>query len=402
LVGYEGAYESVRPAADGDVSRAELLAQLDHVRFQLEQEAGAPGIMVAPRDRLASLYQSMLEELAKEGVGELRQAPGGAFEARFDSRDPCWAKALPGLLKQKFEKGRHPWIGDAGPVERLPNDCRVALLSDWGTGLYGAPACAEQILKAEKFDVLMHLGDVYYSGTDKEMKERFLDFWPGRNARLTRCLNGNHEMYSGGEAYFKMLPTFGQKASYCALQNDHWLLVGLDTAYTEHELYGGQVAWLGTLLAQSANRRVILLSHHQPFSSFDAPGHRLISQLAPMLEQALVFAWYWGHEHRCVIFERHDSWGIHARCVGHSGFPEFRHKSLGGLPSTATFVARQARGVLTPPALVLDGPNDYIPEHRTEYGPHGYVELRFEGRRLTEQYYSAGGTLLEEQMLGDE
>jgi hypothetical protein len=32
-----------------------------------------------------------------------------------------------------------------------------------------------------------------------------------------------------------------------------------------------------------------------------------------------VYAWYWGHEHRCVIMGEHL--GIKARCVGHGNIP---------------------------------------------------------------------------------
>ena len=54
---------------------------------------------------------------------------------------------------------------------------------------------------------------------------------------MNRALNGNHEMYSGGFGYFKLiLPAFEQDSSYFALQNEHWLLVGLDTAYVDHDM----------------------------------------------------------------------------------------------------------------------------------------------------------------------
>ncbi len=91
----------------------------------------------------------------------------------------------------------------------------------------------------------MHLGDIYYSGTEQEVDERFLKVWPDDAATMNRALNGNHEMYSGGFGYFKLvLPKFGQDGSYFAVQNDDWLLVGLDTAYIDHDMDNAQVGWL--------------------------------------------------------------------------------------------------------------------------------------------------------------
>jgi hypothetical protein len=55
------------------------------------------------------------------------------------------------------------------------------------------------------------------------------------------CLDGNHEMYARGFAYFdRILPALGpmlhgkpcaQKASFFCLENEYWRIIGLDTAY---------------------------------------------------------------------------------------------------------------------------------------------------------------------------
>ena len=112
----------------------------------------------------------------------------------------------------------------------MPNQAQFALFSDWGTGLYGAQPIAETIAQRSDLDYVVHLGDVYYAGTPKEVANRFLALWPQVEGATKLALNSNHEMYSGGHAYFEQtLPAFGQKSSYFALQNDHWLVVGLDT-----------------------------------------------------------------------------------------------------------------------------------------------------------------------------
>ena len=176
-------------------------------------------------------------------------------------------------------------------------------MADWGTGLYGAPVCAQSIEKDPKpVDLLLHLGDIYYSGTQSEVHTRFLEKWPKRPNALSRACNANHEMYTGGEGYFRfVLPAFGQPASYFALQNDNWLLVGLDTVYEDHDLAFEQGAWLERLIESGGNRKVVVFSHHQPFSLLDKQGPKLVTKLGRLLAQKKIFAWYWGHEHRCVL-----------------------------------------------------------------------------------------------------
>jgi hypothetical protein len=55
---------------------------------------------------------------------------------------------------------------------------RVGLLGHWGTRLYGAPVSVRSIERDGRYDLLLHLGEVYYSGTEKEVQELFLDRWP--------------------------------------------------------------------------------------------------------------------------------------------------------------------------------------------------------------------------------
>ena len=180
----------------------------------------------------------------------------------------------------------------------------------------------------------MHLGDVYYSGTEKEVDARFLKVWPTDAATLNRALNGNHEMYSGGFGYFKLiLPAFKQESSYFALQNEHWLLVGLDTAYVDHDIDNQQVAWLNLILNQAGARKLVLFSHQQPFSRLDAQGPKLQKALKRLLDDRRITAWYWGHEHECVIYDPHPAWGLLGRCLGNGGIPSARKKDVRSAPA---------------------------------------------------------------------
>jgi hypothetical protein len=238
----------------------------------------------------------------------------------------------------------------------------------------------------------MHLGDVYYSGDDGEMKTRFLDVWPNVQGALSRGLNGNHEMYTGGKAYFDVaLNHFRQPASYFALQNNHWLLACLDTAYADHDLAGDQASWLTNLIAQAGDRKVVLFSHHQPFSLMDVQGPKVVQKLQVHLTAGRIYAWYWGHEHHCVIYDPHPVWGLRGRCVGHSGFPEFRKTDWGAAPAQPTW-HRLNQTSDSPGGSVLDGRNEYIEGHETEYVPHGYVTLEFENSTMTEIVHRADRT----------
>lgn len=248
---------------------------------------------------------------------------------------------------------------------------------------------------AKGFGLLVHLGDVYYSGTEKEIRERFLEYWPRIPGAVSRACNSNHEMYTGGHGYFKVtLPEFGQPSSCFALANDNWLIVGLDSAYHDFSFENGQIAWLGGLLENAGNRRVILLSHHQPFSLLDSQGPKLVGALSTLLNDGRIFAWYWGHEHRCVVYDAHPLWSFHGRCIGHGGYPYFREVPIDATLQThgQGFDWYRLKGKnLAPAGLLLDGPNPYVEEKPDRYGPNGYAVLELNGSSLEEIYCDADG-----------
>jgi hypothetical protein len=300
-------------------------------------------------------------------------------------------------------------------AEPFPDVGRIAVLGDWATGLYGAPIIAKSVRQdPDPFALLLHLGDVYYSGTDKETQERFLELWPSRPEAKNRALNGNHEMYSGGEAYFeRMLPRFEQVGSYFAFQNNHWTLVGLDVAYHDHAIDDEQVDWLEKILAEAGNRKVILFSHHQLYSHFEAQGSKLWGhpRFGAMLRSKRFFAWYWGHEHRCTIFEDRDSmFGLYARCIGHGGMPQSR-KATRALPRSTEPLYAKAEwrrspaqtkaGNLLPSCLVLEGPNAYIVGEEAKFSPHGYAVLTLDGPRLREQMLDPAGSVIYDKLLAE-
>lgn len=372
--------------------------------IELEEEEADPEVLTVPRDRMAALTLSLLAEEPPEGSSFEELAAGGA-EVIFSDRD-IW-----GWLKSLFHwAGRlqpHPLIRPPGTVPtKLPNQARTALLGDWGTGLYGAVPCAESIRQDPgHFDLLMHLGDVYYAGTKREVQKRFLDLWPYRDGAVNRSINSNHEMYSGGYAYFeKTLPQFGQESSYFALQNDYWLLVGLDVAYIDHDIDDQQVKWLEQVIAAADHRKVLLFSHHQLFSRFEGQGPKLAAKLGRLLESGRISAWYWGHEHRCALYEPDPRYGgLLGRCLGHGGMP-YTRKAVENIPVDHTVGESIWRRFdtknMVPGGLVLDGPNPYIQEHEAKYGPHGYMTLEIEDEHLVEVVHTPTGEELYRQEIG--
>jgi hypothetical protein len=63
----------------------------------------------------------------------------------------------------------------------MPDDARITVVGDWGTGMYGAPKTARTIAGlGDQYFMQLHLGDIYYSGTPTEVTGRFLNVWQKR------------------------------------------------------------------------------------------------------------------------------------------------------------------------------------------------------------------------------
>ena len=177
--------------------------------------------------------------------------------------------------------GRHDFV-ERAPVVSIADQARLIVVGDWGSGIPRAQKIAEHMrtyidegVCAECRNVhVVHLGDVYYSGWRREYEKRFLPFWPvklGESSRIhSWCLNGNHDMYSGGFGYYDFLlkdPRFAAQkgASFFCLEHRHWKIFGLDSSWDDGGLKDPQAGWLKGKLDSS--KKTMLLTHHQPFSS---------------------------------------------------------------------------------------------------------------------------------------
>src|SRR5262249_11789806 len=131
---------------------------------------------------------------------------------KFSVTDTGWASVLVAEGIRKF-RGLRPFNSRPADPVSIGNHARVVLLADWATGIPRAQkvgAAIRQVLFGDggggREQHVIHLGDVYYAGWEREYKKRFLPYWPVRSGEQDRvsswCLNGNHDMYSGGFGYF--------------------------------------------------------------------------------------------------------------------------------------------------------------------------------------------------------
>jgi hypothetical protein len=227
---------------------------------------------------------------------------------QFDNLDPRWIEVVWEKTKSLL-KGKHKFITHKSATDfrfELAENSLIAIIGDWGGGNAAAQAVAKQIKSLNPTpDHVIHLGDVYYAGTAREIKERFLKYWPTPPAPgRSFALNSNHEMYSGGYGYFDVtLKEFKQPASYFSLGNKNWRFIGLDTGYVDHDLNNEQVEWLAGQFTGSSNPKTILMSHHQLFSAYENTNAKnLQRRVQPFLDKNKIYGWIWGHEHLAVVY----------------------------------------------------------------------------------------------------
>ena len=143
------------------------------------------------------------------------------------------------------------------------------------------------------------------------------------------------------------------------------------------------IRWLTLVVAPERDRRgLIIMSHHQYYSSFQEQYRRPAQQLwAAGITRPVL--WFWGHEHRLAGYDLYgtDNLKSYGRCVGHGGMPVDR-----GTPKP------------NPPASFYD--NRLA---RNGFGVNGHVNLSFAGPNLETVYVDLNGNqLLREQWSTDE
>jgi hypothetical protein len=332
-----------------------------------------------PSDQFLSAVQTGLERQIAVNAAKAPQRraaapttappPSEAIFGKFGPYDWQWLTTIVSDLIGDFA-GHHPF-NRAPAKATLGKRARLFLVSDWATGKSRAEKVSQQMEELiartleqdDPPDVhVIHLGDVYYAGHRDEYKRRLQDLWPARAHTaqvLSWNLNGNHDMYSGGHAYFSVLSTDenfrgqrvdGEGTSFFRLVNDDWQVIGLDTAYVDRKFAEPQLDRLKQWLSEGQPpRKTILLSHHQ-LDSFHDRGRisrHILEGVKPHLDAGAIDAWFWGHEHRCVAYQ--PMLGLKApRCIGHGGVPELAQWTLIAFAKTLVqwvkglFTARRA------------------------------------------------------------
>jgi hypothetical protein len=313
--------------------------------------------------------------------------------------------------------------GKTTGVYPIDEQVSISLAGDWGTGTDEARVVAASIEKSHP-DFTIHLGDVYYVGGDHEVRENFLGEktspytpvkWP-IGAKGGFALSGNHEMYVGGTGYQRLvLPRMGLKerdskwgdgqlASFFCLENSHWRIIGLDTAYNSTRFEWAKVpllkrskwlrkttalkpkctlpdpllAWIESTVDPDGDKRgLILLSHHGPHSGFEGWYQIPSRQLAKLIHQPVI--WFWGHEHRLAVYDRfsvENGIDVHGRCIGHGGMPVER----GAAPDI-------------PDCRWLAWDNRrYVNDEPVDVGFNGYTNFSFNGPALRVSYHDLSGS----------
>ena len=328
-------------------------------------DAGRPVAAVAPPAAVAAglvdnakfcattAYQLAEAQIKAHFTGDYSQVTAlhAQLDTPFGQCDPKWGEVLAVYVASRIAAGQIPYrryttLQDFVITDRLPDNATVVLIADWGTGQDAAKALLAKVASHSP-DVVIHLGDVYYSGTQSEVQNYFYSIWQ-QTLKIPRVawgqkltdfttkpatfhMPGNHDMYAGGAPYYTVIDMLGQPASYFCLRNDNWQFVAMDTSLHDSDpntvsdatsVDDQEIIWMKDKVNNAGGRKTILLSHHQLFTAFEEIGRQAINQnMLPQVQDILpkLKAWIWGHEHNMVIYKEYQ--GILGRCIGHGAFP---------------------------------------------------------------------------------
>ena len=317
-----------------------------------------------------------------------RDPDGRRLFDKFSVTDAGWIASAVAMGVRKLRK-RRAFNVTPPPSVRLDGQARVILVGDWGSGLPRAQKVAaamrgyvEQSLRAQQDVHVVHLGDVYYSGWDYEYQKRFLPYWPVQSGEAGKagswCINGNHDRIPVGmpirHASEDLRFPAGQASLH--LHNDDWQVFVLDTAWDDNGLEISAGEFRDGTLGQF-RQKAIALSHHQFFSAYepsDDCGKVLREKLGSTLEGNRIHAAFWGHEHRCVLYElsQHIKYG---RLVGHGGVPVYMTHAEGE--------------PYVPPAAYED--RRFIDKGLERWALFGFAVLDFAGPKLYVRYVDENG-----------
>jgi Calcineurin-like phosphoesterase len=357
----------------------------------------------------AKLAFELMEARSKGDTVTAQEIEG---ELSFNVCDVNWAQTIADYVSYFGPDGKRatiPYINATAVGAKtipLKADATVALIGDWGTGTAVARDMLVEVAK-QKPDVVIHLGDIYYSGTPTECDINFKQVIDTVLDRATTrlpvyTLAGNHDMYSGGAGFYGLLQTLNsgdlqQPASFFCLRSadNRWQFIGMDTGLHDYnpfdvtevltKLDPDEEKWIIARIGEFAGK-TILLSHHQLFSAFAQIGPKNSDDSLNAYNEYLaasftnfqnaapgrIAAWFWGHEHNLTVYQPYKNL-TKGRCIGHGAVPVFATDA----PYTVL------PNLVDPPAFV-----DLRLETDDQVYVHGFTIVRLKGDgTATAEYY---------------
>ena len=321
--------------------------------------------------------------------------------APFAQLDTGWLQTGVNYLSQALGiLEKVPFNGDHGQAYFAQPEVKIALIGDWGTGTTDAARLMESALKL-KPDIVIHMGDVYYSGTYEEFQTRYLKLLPDQGAIPAQgtvpdffMLNANHEMDGAGRGYFQTLQDsrfhLQRNSSFFSISLNSWTILGLDSAYDAEipQYTKGRIAQKSQLDLIASFRdqhsRLIVLTHHNPIKHDGSGSEPLWNDIADTIGKKHMPAyWYFGHIHIGAAYSDLSFAGqnnVKARCTGFAGIPTGRGSSF-----------------FNTNGHLLESIDFYAHEPAPKKPPHinnGFLMLTIEGEQLSEAYYDLNGKRL--------
>lgn len=355
----EAASAAARSAATGPVTSAATLPSAAPAAATTTSAGPAPD----PRTLLAAVPDDVNAAVLSKALGEAMAAGNDAEVTRltaairqFSTADVAgWISCAGVYAKYLLEYGTalyRDWTRE-GKGDRnysviqwkLPNNARVGILGDWGTNTDDARALLT-VMKQKGVNAVIHLGDIYYSGTPDESNQalQILRDVLGPDIPVFN-LPGNHDYYAFGHGFYPMLDALNtgisgaqQAASYFCLRTEDgaWQFLGMDTGFNDGNpvlqrapaLVASEADWHRDKL-ETFGGKTVLLSHHQLFSA----GEDVRISSRPWLNEYLlgvfqpyfrdrVAAWLWGHEHNLVLYADGLMGLQKGRLIGASAYEE--------------------------------------------------------------------------------
>lgn len=266
---------------------------------------------------------------------------------------------------------------------------KLVLIGDWGTSTPQAHSVAKWASR-EEADYVIHLGDIYYSGTSAEIRANYLNAFPTSKSGAF-MLNANHEMDGAAIGYFGALqnPRFARQngTSFFVLEYQDWAIIGLDSAYDADgaQFKKGRVrnSHQINLLQhyyQHTDKKIILMTHHNPVSHTGSKFEPLWKDVTGDPVNAQPDYWYFGHQHLGIFFSSAAAGApTKLRCSGHSGIPT--GKGLEFFDSNGDFLPTISYYAHTPDPL------------RPDQTTNGYMVITLDGDSLEEMMYDHNHTL---------